>query len=80
MEVTPVLKMIIPLSPKSDQRQISPCNNEFVVINKNSEYDHTRRICFIFYHLCPTCKFCRKLIVAANKNFNFDIRVFKKAN
>ena len=32
MEVTPLLKMIIPLSPKSDQRQISPWDNEFVVI------------------------------------------------
>ena len=26
------LKNDIPLSPKSDQCQISPCNNEFVVI------------------------------------------------
>ena len=32
MEVTLLLRMIIPLSPKSDQRQISPCNNEFVAI------------------------------------------------
>ena len=32
MEVTLLLNMIIPLSPKSDQCQISPCNNEFVVI------------------------------------------------
>ena len=54
MEVTLLLRMIIPLSPKSDQCQISPCNNEFVVINKNSGYDHTRRISFILYHLCPT--------------------------
>ena len=54
MEVTLLLRMIIPLGPKSDQCQISPCNNEFVVINKNSEYDHTRGISFIFYPLCPT--------------------------
>ena len=32
MEVTFLLKMIIPLGPKSDQCQIFPWNNEFVVI------------------------------------------------
>ena len=32
MEVTLLLRMIIPLRVISDQCQISPCNNEFVVI------------------------------------------------
>ena len=48
---------INPLSPKSDQHQISPCNNQYFVKHSGHEnygHDHTRRICLIFYQLLPT--------------------------
>ena len=52
MEVTLLLKMIIPLSPKSDQCQISPCNNEFVVIRIQGMI--TQEEFPLYFILCPT--------------------------
>ena len=51
---------INPLSPKSDQHQISPCNYQCFVKQSGHEnygHDHTRWIrwiCLIFYQFLPT--------------------------
>ena len=51
------LYLFNPLSPKSDQHQISPCNiNAFVKQSGHENYghDHTRWLCLIFYQLLPS--------------------------
>ena len=61
-----------PLSPKSDQRQISPCNIDALlnrVVMRTTDMITQDEFARYFIN------FCRKRTGATNENSNFDLRV-----